>query len=362
MPDSTANKHAPRIAIKFGAPATSKSLSAGKKPGQSQSTSSLGKRARPHALGDDSDSDGEDEHYGRHEAVTTIGANSKQDGSQRRDNKVARTGSNTLVIACQTEGAWKASARAQTGGPPHEREQKNRSQSQTRETEPADHDKQIKWGLTLTKKPACEGSPSTEEHSAMSDGEAHDPDEERGITKTADQRAMDALLGNDEKKKENMVISSVDAPQDELQAAVAAAGEVSTIEEYDQIPDGEFGMAMLRGMGYKDTKQSTKPKEIKRRPALLGLGAKEDEEIKKADLAKKHGHRERAPRLDEYRRGEEAKRKQREERTSSYKQEREYERTSQSSSRRHDDRDRNRDRHRDRESDKSRHRDRYSRH
>jgi hypothetical protein len=184
------------------------------------------------------------------------------------------------------------------------------------------------------------------------------------IPKTAEQDAMDALLGNDTERKKKLVISESDATQSEYQAAYEASGEVSTIEEYDQIPDGEFGMAMLRGMGYKESQQSTKPKEVRRRPALLGLGAKEDEEIKKADLAKKYGHRERAPRLDEFRRGEEAKRKQREERySSSYKNEREREKSGHSSSRRHDDRDRDhdRDRYRNREGDSQRHRDRHSR-
>ena len=121
-------------------------------------------------------------------------------------------------------------------------------------------------------------------------------------------------------------------------------------------------MAMLRGMGYDESKQTSRAKEVRRRPALLGLGAKEDEEIKKAELAKKHGHRERRPRLDEYRRGENEKRQQREEKySSSYKHERDRERSGHGSSRRYDDRDRARDRYRDRDGESSRHRDRHSR-
>lgn len=367
MSDSATTKQAPRIAIKFGAPAASKSANNTRKAGQFQTPSSLGKRPRSHALGHDSDSEGDDTGFGKHEKVTTIGTNDDEDDSRRADTKLAGTESKSLVIACQTEGVWKASARPQKKGQalPHEREQQNQIESQTRETEPADIDKQIKWGLTLTKKPAKSNPSDVERDQAISVNQTEDPTEGEGVSKTTDQQAIDALLGKDDGRKKNIVITGIDAPQDEFQAAIASAGEVSTIEEYAEIPDGEFGMAMLRGMGYKETKQSTKPKEIKRRSALLGLGAKEDEEIKKADLAKKYGHRDRAPRLDEYRRGEEAKRKQREERysSSSYKHEREREKTSQGSSRRHDDRDRDRyrDRDRDRDSDKSRHHDRHSR-
>ncbi|KAK6071632.1 pre-mRNA-splicing factor SPP2 [Seiridium cupressi] len=358
MSESTSIPQAPRIAIKFGASLVNaqKPTQGAKKPGKPLPPSALGKRSRPHALNHDSDSDEEDD-YGKHESVTTIGERGAENAVRPRDAKAARTDGKPLVIACQTEGGWKAAAaKAQKGGRslPHEREEN--FNAQVKETEPADHEKQIKWGLSVTTKSDTKDSPGVPPEDVNSKSAAETVVEENTPTapKTVEQDAMDALLGNNTKKK-TLVISESDTPQDEYKAAYQAAGEVSTIEEYDKIPDGEFGMAMLRGMGYKESQQSTKPKEVRRRPALLGLGAKEDEEIKKAELAKKHGHRERPPRLDEFRRGEEAKRKQREERHSnSYKHERERERSGYSSSRRHDDRDRDRDRYRNR--------DRHSRH
>lgn len=365
MADSSSASPAPRIAIKFGAPSssTSKSASGARKPNP---PSSLGKRPRSHALNQDSDSEDESAFHGRHEAVTAFGANGAENENRRRDPKSAKTDSKPFVITCQPNRDWKADTKAQQGREllPHEREKQFKIQE--KETEPADQDKQIKWGLSVTKKPAAEETDSTSQDTQIA--EAETPDKEgdepsvQDDPRSADQDAMDALLGKDKGKK--LVISETDA----LKRAYDSVGEVSTIEEYEQIPDGEFGLAMLRGMGYNGKDKGNKPKEARRRPALLGLGAKEDEEIKKAELAKKHGHRERRPRLDEYRREKEKERQQREERHSgSYKNERERDRTNSSHSWRHDDRDRDRDRNRDRDRyadrdrDSRRHHDRHSR-
>ncbi|ETS76149.1 hypothetical protein PFICI_11536 [Pestalotiopsis fici W106-1] len=356
MADPTQTPQAPRIAIKFGSSRanSTKPASSTRKSGQLLPPSALGKRPRSHALNNDSDSEDEDSHYGRHEAVTTVGG--KDDVNDRqRDAKSARTEGRPLVIACQTEGSWKAAAR---------RKPEDNSSGQDRETEPADHEKDIKWGLSITKKSSAEDSTGDAPGNPLDGSPTATATEKtpNSPPRTVEQNAMDALLGIDTNKQKKLVISGSETPTDEFKAAVQAAGEVSTIEEYDQIPDGEFGMAMLRGMGYDESKQTSRPKDVRRRPALLGLGAKEDEEIKKAELAKKHGHRERRPRLDEYRRGENEKRQQREEKySSSYKHERDRERSGHGSSRKYDDRDRARDRYRDREGESSRHRDRHSR-
>lgn len=57
----------------------------------------------------------------------------------------------------------------------------------------------------------------------------------------------------------------------------------STMDDYDNIPITQFGMAMLRGMGLKDEEIiSKKNKDIELRPKGMGLGA--DKVIKKAKL------------------------------------------------------------------------------
>ena len=65
--------------------------------------------------------------------------------------------------------------------------------------------------------------------------------------------------------------------------------EMSTIAEYEEMPVEDYGLAMLRGMGYVPENDKKADKEVKRRPDFLGLGATQrpEETISKEDLAKK---------------------------------------------------------------------------
>ncbi|KAI1409531.1 DExH-box splicing factor binding site-domain-containing protein [Hypoxylon sp. FL1857] len=347
---------APRIAIKFGASSLKPSNGA-KKPTRAQPPSTLGKRQRPHALNDDSDSGSDDEKDGRHETVTTLGGDLSDSEIKRRDLKKdkSKRSNAPYVITGHTNRDWKAELKAQKAG----REAEARGVA---EREPADQDKQIKWGLTVTKK-TVPGDAATvdEDSSQVQVPAAADPgtsrDDDHQPSKSEDNDAIDALLGKKRKSTKDLVIEGTPrrgtptAPSEEdvYRRRMEEAAEVSTIEEYDQIPEGEFGAAMLRGMGWNGEERGSKPKEVKRRPNLMGLGSKEDEEIKKAESARKHGYRERRPRLDEYRRDKEKERRDRDERHGgSYKSERERERRDHSHSHSHRDRDRNGHRHDDR--------------
>ncbi|GIY03614.1 g-patch domain and KOW motifs-containing protein, partial [Caerostris extrusa] len=57
---------------------------------------------------------------------------------------------------------------------------------------------------------------------------------------------------------------------------VSLRAEQSTIEDYDKVPIEQFGMALIRGMGWKEGEgignNNKKPVELKRRPKGLGLG------------------------------------------------------------------------------------------
>jgi hypothetical protein len=72
-----------------------------------------------------------------------------------------------------------------------------------------------------------------------------------------------------------------------LDRDVDEAQERPSIDDYSAIPVAEFGAALLRGMGWKDTetisndatKSSMKPRVFERRPALLGVGAKPSKSI-----------------------------------------------------------------------------------
>ncbi|KAI2636300.1 DExH-box splicing factor binding site-domain-containing protein [Hypomontagnella submonticulosa] len=366
---------APRIAIKFGNPSSSsKSANGANKQSRAQPSSTLGKRQRPHALNHDSDSGSDEEGATRQEIVTTFGGDSPDSGSKRRNtngNKSKRPNA-PYVITGHKNRDWKADLKSQRDTKADASGQVRVQSNGPAEMDPADQDKNIKWGLTLTKKPAQDNPEVTDETaqsedvSIILDSTTPHPDDNGDPSKNEDNDAMDALLGKKRKSAKDLVIEHTSrhstpgtpSEQDLYRRRMEEAADISTIEEYDQIPEGEFGAAMLRGMGWKGEEQGSRPKEVKRRPHLMGLGSKEDEEIKKAELARKHGHRERRPRLDEYRRDKEKERRDREERhgSSSYKSEREREQRDHGRS--HSNRERDRDRDRDRDRNSYRHTDR----
>lgn len=355
-PSSEPASRAPRIAIKFGAA----SNNAGKKSTSTLSrpspVSTLGKRSRPHALGQDSDSE-DDDGLGKHEAVTGFG----QHGAERKQ-KARDTGPSTstktasggpLVISGHKNRDWKAEARSRNPTSTPTSGQATTSLDATlQDKELPDHEKDIKWGLSVSKK---EESPTTRDDPAPSD--------EKTLVTTApidkdprddDKDAIDALMGKRRKIGQDIVIASGTSEalgatplneDDSYRRALAAAADVSTVDEYDQIPDGEFGAAMLRGMGWKGEERAPVAKEVKRRTQYMGLGAKEDQEIKQAEVAKRHGHRERRPRLEDYRSSKDKERRDRDDRhRDSYKSERDRERHRYSHDGRGGERDRDRDR------------------
>ncbi|KAI1425959.1 DExH-box splicing factor binding site-domain-containing protein [Xylaria sp. FL1777] len=350
MSDSPSQPPASRIAIKFGASSlagskTSSNATNGR--GKSQPSSTLGKRQRPNVLYHDSDSGDDDDTASKHEAITTISANTTLKGS---DVPSGAKQNKDYVISSQKNRDWKADVKTRRGDratPQHLSSTKNHNL----DTAPADQDKDIKWGLNVTKK-------SIEEGSSNADNESQEQEKDisnattisQQLPRDVDRDAIDALLGKRNPAQDLIIKDSVGtskpqfSEQDAYQRSMTEAAEVSTIEEYSKIPEGEFGAAMLRGMGWNGEEFGSKPKEVKRRPHLMGLGSKEDEEIRKAELAKRHGHRERRPRLDEYRRDREKEKQERNGRyKDSYKSERERER------REHSYDHRSRDRYRDRD-------------
>lgn len=109
-----------------------------------------------------------------------------------------------------------------------------------------------------------------------------EPNAEASVAaKTADEEAMDALLGRT--KKSDLVVPAM-TEEDAFQNDVTEAPDMATLEDYTRVPVEQFGAAMLRGMGWKDGdgigsekgKKQEKTKIPERRPALLGIGAKEE--------------------------------------------------------------------------------------
>ncbi|KAF5681039.1 pre-mRNA-splicing factor SPP2 [Fusarium heterosporum] len=335
---------APRIAIKFGAPPNNNNS---KKPSRPKPPSALGKRSRPHALGGDSDSEDNDDHRGRHEKITGFGEDGAETERKARDSRIEKK---DYVIARQANRDWRSEAKAQRKGknllPEEARQQQNGTAV---ETELADQDKGLKWGLTIKEK--------TEDDNKDAESDYHErknlkeDDKEVPVPKrTADDQALDALLGNTEEEEKIIHPTEEDAYRRDIQEA----GEASTLDDYEAMPVEEFGAALLRGMGW-DGKPRGAVKEVKRRPNRLGLGAKELKGEEDLGGWNQNGKKNKRPRLDEYRR-EETKRKEGRHREDSYKYERDRDRDSRHG---HRDRDRDRDRggrDRDRPRDSDRHR------
>ena len=119
--------------------------------------------------------------------------------------------------------------------------------------------------------------------------------------KSADEEAMQALLGGE--KKSTLRIPAIDEDEqngydtaepsytdyqnedDRFKADVASRPDVATLDDYAAVPVEEFGAALLRGMGWREGEPvgkrrsgataPDKPRIVERRPALLGIGAKE---------------------------------------------------------------------------------------
>lgn len=104
-----------------------------------------------------------------------------------------------------------------------------------------------------------------------------------------EERAIQAiLLGVNGVSQDESVIDTIPLPISEAEAYkqdVEELPESSTLDDYARVPISQFGAAMLRGMGWKEGTPATRlpgkglvePYLPQARPALLGIGAKEQE-------------------------------------------------------------------------------------
>ena len=119
---------------------------------------------------------------------------------------------------------------------------------------------------------------------------------EAPLPKTGDEEALDALLGQG-LKASNLILPAMAANDEEaimqnrrsgtnedgsFRSDVASRPDSASLDEYAAVPIEEFGAALLRGMGWKEgdavgkrKHQKVKARAVERRPALLGIGAKE---------------------------------------------------------------------------------------
>ncbi|CAH2087436.1 unnamed protein product [Euphydryas editha] len=93
---------------------------------------------------------------------------------------------------------------------------------------------------------------------------------------TLDQMAVRELL--EEAKKDKVVETPTLVVPINAKPIIEGQNE-STLDDYESVPVQEFGLAMLRGMGWTQSKDQSKYKQPQLRPKGLGLGA--DKMIKK---------------------------------------------------------------------------------
>lgn len=357
-----------RIAIKLG----SSTSASGSKPSRpKQPPSALGKR--PRAWGDDAGSDDSDDGHGRHEVITGFGASGAETERSRRKEQ-EKEKKKEYIIARQPNRDWRAEMRAQRPGRnllPEEARRAAQNGVAVKEegTDPASG---IKWGLSVKEKkkeeeeddpPVKKEEPDEQEHLDAQQPKTEPQQDDKPPTAGGDDNnddddkaALSALLGRDpadgRPASSSAAIPPAAAPTSEADAYrrdVRAAGEASTLADYEAMPVEEFGAALLRGMGWDGEERGTsRHRQVKRRPNRLGLGAKElkgDEDLGgwNQGVGGGGGKKRPRPRLDEYRR-EESRRKEARGgsgRDDSYRRERERERDH-----RHRDGDRDRDGHR----------------
>ncbi|KAG6134968.1 hypothetical protein E4U12_001921 [Claviceps purpurea] len=336
-----------RIAIKLGS--SSKSTSTSRpSPRDALPGSTLGKHSRQTtrttvALGDESDSESEsDSQHRRHETIVAFG----QDGAETdRATGADQPREKQYVIARQPNRDWRSELKAQRRSKnllPEEAQQQqndhsqNSSSAQNRQSNPAEPDDGLKWGLTIAaEKKAdadqgatddCDGKDAEQTQKAQKQTSAsalaHPPNTK---PRTDDEEAIDALLGKKTGPERRIPALSED---EVYKRDAAGAGAASTLEDYEAMPVEEFGAALLRGMGWNGEPTGPKVKQVRRRPNRLGLGAEELKDAEDLGAWNQKGTKGKSrPRLADYRR-EESRRK--EERTKgredSYKRERERER------------------------------------
>ncbi|KAK5693700.1 DNA primase large subunit Spp2 [Elasticomyces elasticus] len=101
---------------------------------------------------------------------------------------------------------------------------------------------------------------------------------------TDDERALDALLGKTNKSSDLVLPAVAVTEEQAFDRDINSAPEMSTLDDYARVPVEQFGAALLRGMGWKEGQgigsqkgvKIVKQKVAERRPALLGIGAKEE--------------------------------------------------------------------------------------
>jgi len=146
---------------------------------------------------------------------------------------------------------------------------------------------------TINSGPVLSGLQVRKRESRMETDEDEDEDvtmadeAETAEPETEEQKALRALLAEasgEHKEESTFVIPTPISETDALKQDVEELPDVATLDDYERVPVSQFGAAMLRGMGWKEGQAASRkgkglvePYIPAARPALLGIGAKEQE-------------------------------------------------------------------------------------
>jgi hypothetical protein len=177
------------------------------------------------------------------------------------------------VIPALPNRDWRNDARKRLAKAPHAQEQNGDTMAQAEES------KLPQYGLTILKKENAQKD-STDEAAALADSAEPMEDVKDSLTEEQrlEKKALDALVNG--KASDDDLVIPLHGEEERFRNEVRQAPEAPTLDAYEAMPVEGFGAALLRGMGWKDgdaigkNGAPPKPKEFKRRPALLGIGAK----------------------------------------------------------------------------------------
>ena len=261
------------------------------KPTSASPSSSLpsGKK-RPYSALADPDSEPEDDFNGRHETVLGFG-----DDGKAISVADASSAKQPLVIKAEKSSRdWREETRRRRGKnflPAEAQAQQNGQIGDMGTVERSEVS--TVGGLEIVER-KVDGDGDTTMGNANINGESEGKKDETKLM-TADEEAVAALLGG-EKRSTLTIPAAGDEPAevhgydldaaaneaDRFRADVESRPPPASLAQYAAIPVEEFGAAILRGLGWKEGEAVGKrgqaaaaPREVKRRPALLGLGAKE---------------------------------------------------------------------------------------
>ena len=261
----------PKPAMKF-----SLALGAKKNAGSKKTTASMNLKRPISALNDEE----EDNNAPKVQEVSHFDANA---GGAIDVN--AQQDKGPLVIPRRPNRDWREESRRkrQRNTLPAEAQQARVNGSSANEGKDAADGGGIAYGLTVVEKEEQRDEDPTDK--GERNGGSSEPaaaETAQPAPKTDDQLALEALLG--EKPKSALVLPAVVTEEQAFKRDYDSAPDMATLEEYEAVPVEEFGAAFLRGMGWKDgeqigrrrAEQTSKPRLLERRPALLGIGAKEE--------------------------------------------------------------------------------------